>query len=102
MQAEVKDAYRALSGTEDLKTKLGPKLVELVDRQVTEMAGRSSAPHPAAMKCLLADHGGLTSCLRIPGEHHHRIGHSNFIEPTFGETRRRTRVIGRLPARPAA
>ena len=30
-------------------------------------------------------------------EHHHRIRHSNFIERTFGETRRRTKVIGRLP-----
>jgi putative transposase len=28
---------------------------------------------------------------------HHRIRHSNFIERTFGETRRRTKVIGRLP-----
>jgi putative transposase len=29
--------------------------------------------------------------------HHHRIRHSNFIERTFGETRRRVKVIGRLP-----
>ncbi|HXT90187.1 MAG TPA: transposase [Trebonia sp.] len=33
---------------------------------------------------------------RFPAEHHHRIRHSNFIERTFGETRRRTKVIGRL------
>src|SRR5262249_12735549 len=32
-----------------------------------------------------------------PAEHHHRTRHSNFIERTFGETRRRTKVIGRLP-----
>jgi hypothetical protein len=30
-------------------------------------------------------------------EHHHRIRHSNFIERTFGETRRRAKVIGRFP-----
>ena len=30
-------------------------------------------------------------------EHWHRIRHSNLIERTFGETRRRTKVIGRLP-----
>ncbi len=30
-------------------------------------------------------------------EHHKRIRHSNFIERTFGETRRRVKVIGRLP-----
>jgi hypothetical protein len=33
----------------------------------------------------------------IEAEHWHRIRHSNLIEPTFGETRRRTKVIGRLP-----
>jgi putative transposase len=35
--------------------------------------------------------------LRFPVEHHHRIRHSSFIERTFGETRRRVKVIGRLP-----
>lgn len=61
------------------------------------MAGRYSATYPAAMKCLLADREGLTAYLRFPAGHHHRIRHSNFIERTFGETRRRTKVIGRLP-----
>jgi putative transposase len=97
MLAEVKDAYWALFDTEDLKTQPGPRLVELVDHRITEMAGRYAATYPAAMKCLLADHGGLTAYLRFPAEHHHRIRHSNFIERTFGETRRRTKVIGRLP-----
>jgi len=49
------------------------------------------------MKCLLADREGLTAYLRFPAEHRHRIRHSNFIERTFGETRRRTKVTGRLP-----
>jgi transposase-like protein len=97
MQAEVKDAYWALFGTEDLKTQPGPRLVELAGHRITEMAGRYAATYPAAMKCLLADRGGLTAYLRFPAEHHHRIRHSNFIERTFGETRRRTKVIGRLP-----
>jgi transposase-like protein len=30
-----------------------------------------------------------------------RIRHSNFIERTFGETRRRVKVIGRLPGETA-
>jgi transposase-like protein len=97
MQAEIKDAYWALFDTEDLKTKPGPRLTELVDHWITEMAGRYSPTYPAAMKCLLADREGLTAYLRFPAEHHHRIRHSNFIERTFGETRRRTKVIGRLP-----
>jgi putative transposase len=60
------------------------------------MADRYAATYPAAMKCLLADREGLTAYLRFPAEHHRRIRHSNF-ERTFGETRRRTKVIDRLP-----
>ena len=97
MQAEVKDAYWKLFDTEDLKAKPGPDLVELIDNRITEMAGKYRATYPAAMKCLLADREGLTAYLRFPAEHHHRIRHSNFIERTFGETRRRVKVIGRLP-----
>ena len=97
MQAEVKDAYWALFNTEGLKTEPGPRLAELAGHRITEMAGRYAATYPAAMKCLLADREGLTAYLRFPAEHHHRIRHSNFIERTFGETRRRTKVIGRLP-----
>ena len=40
---------------------------------------------------------GLTAYLPFPAEHQRRIRHSNFFECTFGETRRRTKVIGRLP-----
>ena len=97
MQAEVKDAYWALFDTEGLTTKPGPKLVELIDARITEMAAKYAPTYPAAIKCLLADREGLTAYLRFPAEHHHRIRHSNFIERTFGETRRRTKVIGRLP-----
>ena len=97
MQAEVKDAYWAIFDTEDLKTQPGPRLVELIGNRITEMAARYSPTYPAAMKCLLADREGLTAYLRFPAEHHNRVRHSNFIERTFGETRRRTKVIGRLP-----
>ena len=97
MQAEIKDAYWKLYDTENLKTQPGPKLVELVDNRITEMAARYGATYPAAMKCLLTDREGLTAYLRFPAEHQHRVRHSNFIERTFGETRRRTKVIGRLP-----
>jgi putative transposase len=97
MQGEIKDAYWKLFDTQDLTTQPGPRLVELVDHRITEMASRYSPTYPAAMKCLLADREGLTAYLRFPAEHHHRVRHSNFIERTFGETRRRTKVIGRLP-----
>jgi putative transposase len=49
------------------------------------------------VRALQADRQALTVYLRFPREHWHRIRHSNFIERTFGETRRRIKVIGRLP-----
>ena len=39
----------------------------------------------------------LTCFVRFPREHWARIRHTNLLERTFGETRRRTKVIGRLP-----
>src|SRR5207248_132922 len=58
-------------------------------------AGRDS--YPGAVRCLLSDRDSLTHYLRVPREHWTRVRHSNFIERTFGETRRRVKVIGRLP-----
>jgi putative transposase len=97
MQAEVKDAYWKLFDTSDLTTGPGPKLVEITGARIGEMAAKYSATYPSAMKCLTTDAEGLTAYLRFPAEHHNRVRHSNFIERTFGETRRRVKVIGRLP-----
>ena len=97
MQAEVKDAYWKIFDTSDLATGPGPRLVEIIENQISEIAARYSAAYPSAMKCLTTDREGLTAYLRFPAEHHNRVRHSNFIERTFGETRRRTKVIGRLP-----
>jgi hypothetical protein len=97
MQAEVKDAYWKVFDTEDLTTPPGPKQVEIIDARLGELAAKYQALYPAAAKTLLTDAEGLTAYLRFPAEHHKRIRHSNFIERTFGETRRRVKVIGRLP-----
>jgi hypothetical protein len=99
MQAEVKDAYWKVFDTEDLTTPPGPKLTEITGARITEMAARYSATYPSAMKCPTTDAEGLTAYLRFPAGHHKRIRHSNFIERTFGETRRRAKVIGRPPRR---
>jgi putative transposase len=74
-----------------------PKLVEIIDARIDEFAAKYRATYPSAIKILLTDRGGLTAYLRFPAEHHNRVRHSNFIERTFGETRRRVKVIGRLP-----
>jgi transposase-like protein len=43
------------------------------------------------------DFDHLVAYLHFPRSHWRRIRHSNLIERTFGETRRRVKVIGRLP-----
>jgi putative transposase len=70
MQAEVKDAYWKLFDTEELATGPGPRLVELIDARITEMAAKYGAAYPSAMKCLTTDREGLTAYLRFPAEHH--------------------------------
>ena len=97
MQAEIRDAYWAIFDTTGLDIGPGPRLVEAIDARITAFAARYSSLYPAAMKILLTDREGMTAYLRFPTEHHQRIRHSNFIERTFGETRRRAKVIGRFP-----
>ena len=100
VQAEMRDAYWAIFDVDELiaaGTAPGHALVATVQRRIDAFAEQYSRAYPAAVKCLLTDREQLTSYLRFPIEHHRRIRHSNFIERTFGETRRRVKVIGRLP-----
>jgi putative transposase len=53
--------------------------------------------YPTAVACVASNLDALLVHLRFPAEHRKRIRHSNLIERTFGETRRRVKVIGRLP-----
>jgi putative transposase len=71
--------------------------VEAVQRRIDAVAATHGKQYPTAVRCLPADREQLTTYLRFPREHWPRIRHSNFIERTFGETRRRVKVIGRLP-----
>jgi putative transposase len=107
-QTELKHAYwklfdvdDVLDGNEDGKDGPtlvpGPELVAFVQARIEVFATTYGSRYPAAVKCLLTDREQLTSYLRFPREHHRRVRHSNFIERTFGETRRRVKVIGRLP-----
>jgi putative transposase len=73
------------------------KLVQIIDGRIDAFAGKYQALYPAPARILLTDREGLAAYLRFPAEHHNRIRHSNFIERAFGETRRRVKVIGRLP-----
>jgi putative transposase len=99
-QTELRDAYWAIFDTDELIAAgitPGHDLVAAVQARIDTVAAQYARAYPSAVKCLLADREQLTSYLRFPVEHHRRIRHSNFIERTFGETRRRVKVIGRLP-----
>lgn len=94
--AEVKADYWAIF---DVPAEIEPGLdaVAFVNKRIDAVALRWRDSYPAAVRCLLADRESLTVYLRFPREHWTRVRHSNFIERTFGETRRRVKVIGRLP-----
>jgi transposase-like protein len=95
-QAEVKAGYWTIF---DIPADVPPgeKAETLVQQRIQAFAATYHTVYPAAVRCLQQDQQALTAYLRFPREHWPRIRHSNFIERTFGETRRRTKVIGRLP-----
>jgi putative transposase len=95
-QAEVKADYWAIFDVPDT-VEPGPAAERYVQARIDAFARRWRDSYPAAVRCLLDDRESLTVYLRFPREHWTRIRHSNFIERTFGETRRRVKVIGRLP-----
>jgi putative transposase len=75
----------------------GEMAVAEAGRRARAFAEAWERRYPSAVACLTEDLASLTVHLRFPTEHWRRIRHSNFIERTFGETRRRVKVIGRLP-----
>jgi putative transposase len=95
-QGEVKAAYWAMF---DIPADTPPQKAEaLAQQRIHTFAASYHKTYPAAVRCLLDDQQALTAYLRFPREHWSRTRHSNFIERTFGETRRRVKVIGRLPS----
>ncbi len=94
-QPEVKAEYWKLF--DDIDAPAGQAAVDVVRGRIRAFEKRYGTTYPTAVKCLTTDVASLTVYLRFPKEHWKRIRHSNFIERTFGETRRRVKVIGRLP-----
>jgi putative transposase len=94
-QDEVKVAYWAIFDATGEAP--GEKSVVVARKRAEDFSVRFGRQFPAAVSCLNDDLASLFTYLRFPDQHHQRIRHSNFIERTFGETRRRVKVIGRLP-----
>lgn len=94
-QTEVKAEYWAIF--ENIEVAPGMAAQAEVRRRAKRFAAKWRPLFPSAVECLEDDFEHLITYLRFPKEHWKRIRHSNFIERTFGETRRRVKVIGRLP-----
>ena len=94
-QGTVKAEYWAIF--DGIEAAPGDGAVAEATRRAKAFSARWGKLYPAAVACLIDDLDHLTTYLRFPREHWKRIRHSNFIERTFGETRRRVKVIGRLP-----
>jgi putative transposase len=95
VQGQIKAEFWAIWNGIDAEP--GDLAVAEATRRAKAFADRWAKLYPSAVECLLSDFDHLVTHLRFPAEHWARIRHSNFIERTFGETRRRVKVIGRLP-----
>ena len=70
-------------------------------RRGRALIARFTARYPSAMACLEEDLEACLVHLKFPKEHHVRLRTTNLLERTFGEGRRRTKVIGRFPTEAA-
>ena len=95
-QAQVKADYWAIFDLPDGAAP-GEAAVAEATRRALAFSAKWAKLYPSAVECLNDDFAHLVSYLRFPAGHWERIRHSNFIERTFGETRRRVKVIGRFP-----
>jgi putative transposase len=93
-QGEVKRDYWAIF---DQIEQEGEAAVAEGRRRAKRFIARWKPLYPSAVGCVADNLDALLVHLRFPSEHRKRIRHSNLIERTFGETRRRVKVIGRLP-----
>jgi putative transposase len=93
-QDQVKRDYWALF---DQIEQEGEAAVAEARRRAKRFIAKWKPLYPSAVACVADNLDALTVHLLFPAEHRKRIRHSNLIERTFGETRRRVKVIGRLP-----
>jgi len=70
-------------------------------RRGRALIARFKARYPSALACLEEDLEACLVHLKFPREHHVRLRTTNLLERTFGEGRRRTKVIGRFPTEAA-
>ncbi len=82
---------------DDIEHEPGHAAVDQARQRARVFAERWAGRYPRAVDAVLDELPYLTAHLRFPREHWKRVRHTNLIERTFGESRRRVKVIGRLP-----
>jgi putative transposase len=80
----------------------GESAVAEARRRAGVFASTWGSAYPGAVACVTDGFNELVAHLYYPRAHWGRIRHTNLIERTFGETRRRVKVIGRLPGERSA
>lgn len=75
---------------------LAPSFKEGI-RRGQALIARFKGRYPSAMEALARDLEATLVYLKFPREHHKNIRTTNLLERTFGEGRRRTKVIPRFP-----
>ena len=80
----------------------GDEAVGEARRRARQFEATWGKTYPGAVACVVDDLDELVAHLHYPRAHWPRIRHTNLIERTFGETRRRVKVIGRLPGERSA
>lgn len=94
-QDEVKADFWAIF--DDIEHIEGEPAITEVNQRAGKFAAKWRPSYPGAVACVIDDLSSLTAHLHFPHKHWNRIRHTNLIERTFGEAKRRTKVIGRLP-----
>jgi putative transposase len=80
----------------------GDEAVGEARRRARQFEATWSKAYPGAVATVIDGLDELIAHLHYPRAHWSRIRHTNLIERTFGETRRRVKVIGRLPGERSA
>jgi putative transposase len=94
-QDEVKADFWAIF--DDIESMEGEPAIGEAKKRADNFVAKWKASYPGSVACVMDDLSSLTVHLRFPHGHWTRIRHTNLIERTFGEAKRRTKVIGRLP-----
>jgi transposase-like protein len=80
----------------------GERAVAEACRRAETFASSWGRAYPGAVACVTDGFELLVAHLHYPRAHWPRVRHTNLIERTFGESRRRVKVIGRLPGERSA